>query len=52
VSYLNSKVIQRLKELRRDGMDPRDIFETQDLDRTGMVIIIILTIFKLLNINL
>ena len=37
-SYLNPKVLRRLRELRRDGMDPRGVFESQDFDRSGMVI--------------
>eukprot|EP01036_Dinobryon_divergens_P023157 gene23157-31476_t len=35
--YVTQRVLQRVKELRREGRDPRDIFEANDLDRTGMV---------------
>jgi len=36
-AYVNSRVLQRVRDLRREGRDPRDLFEAQDLDRTGMV---------------
>lgn len=36
-TYLTSRVLQRVRELRREGRDPRDIFEAHDLDRTGLV---------------
>lgn len=35
--YLSTRVLQRVRELRKEGRDPRDIFEAQDLDNTGMV---------------
>ena len=36
-SYVTPRTIQRLKELRQEGRDPRDMFEAYDLDRSGLV---------------
>jgi Ca2+-binding EF-hand superfamily protein len=36
-SYASPRVIQRLRDLRLEGRDPRDIFEIHDLNRTGTV---------------
>ena len=35
--YVNGRVLQRFKELKADGRNPMDMFEVYDLDRTGMV---------------
>jgi Ca2+-binding EF-hand superfamily protein len=35
--YLTSRVMQRLKELKNDGRNPLSIFEVHDLDHTGLV---------------
>lgn len=35
--YLNPRVLQRLRELRQDGNEPRDFFSVHDVDRSGMV---------------
>ena len=41
VPYLNYKVIDRFLVLRREGRDPRDMFEAYDLDRLGMVFFVV-----------
>jgi len=35
--YLSFKVIDRFIALKREGRNPRDLFEVYDLDRIGMV---------------
>lgn len=35
--FANPRTVQRIRELRTEGRDPRDIFEPYDLDRTGMI---------------
>jgi Ca2+-binding EF-hand superfamily protein len=45
-TYLNPRVLQRYSELVTEGNHPRDIFIAQDLDRSGMVGIIIASLLS------
>jgi Ca2+-binding EF-hand superfamily protein len=36
-SYINSRTIQRLKELKLDRRDPRDMFGSFDLENSGLI---------------
>jgi Ca2+-binding EF-hand superfamily protein len=36
-AYLHPRVLQRLRELKQEGNEPRDFFMAQDVDRCGMV---------------
>lgn len=36
-AYLHPRVLQRYKDLKREGNDPRDFFSAHDSDRSGMV---------------
>ena len=35
--YLHPRILQRLRDLKQEGNDPRDFFAAQDFDRSGMV---------------
>lgn len=48
--YLNPRVLQRLRELRQDGNDPRDFFGAHDIDRSGMVCILCCLLYSLCSI--